>query len=555
MRRPDFILLYMIEREFRRRVIYGILSLIVPGLGQVVSSRVLKGITQFVFFALFLIVIKTVWNGYNFAFLFFIVSLMSYWLYVAWDAYAHSPSRTAPCEKACPVGIDVSGYMNLAVTGDFDKGKDLIYHRTPFIGTLSYICHEPCKEWCARRKIDTPLEIRAIKRYIFENAKKKEFDFKKRYKEKIAVVGSGPSGLSCAYFLARLGYETHVFDARSKPGGALSEFIPEYRLPSRVLESDIEEILSISLINFHGRTALGRDMLLSDLLNNFNAVYIATGAWGKRRLDIKGEDKKGVFHALDFLKMVKQGRLQKIYGTVYVIGGGDVAADVARSAIRLSVHRKVVLAYRRSKKEMRIDELELSEMEEEGIEVLENVVPVEIKGKDSVESVVLAKTLIEDGRITITDEKTEKEAAFIILAVGQGVHRISKEVETDEAGRIVIKKNHETSVENVFAGGDAVRGPSSLVESLYDGREAARQIHKKLHLFDYFVRDFLIFEPYHEKPGHLLKFKYPIGEHVSPPKVSYNKRVRTFEPVELPYNKLDAEKEASRCLACPFRYK
>ena len=554
MRRKDFILIDMIEKEWKKRVVYGFLSLLLPGTGQILSGRIVRGIVQMGFLGLFIYVIKTVWNGFNPGLFVYLIGIVSYWIYTAWDAYAYKPHRTAPCEKACPVGLDVSGYMNLATLGEFNKAKELIYHRTPFIGTLSYICHEPCKNWCARRKIDVPLEIRAIKRYIYENAEKTSFSFKKRYLERIAIVGAGPSGLSCAYFLSRLGYKSVVFDAKERPGGALMEFIPEFRLPRQVVERDVQEIFSTDLIQFEGRKALGRDFTLHDLQEEFDAVYLATGAWGRRVLDIPGEKLKGVVHALEFLRWVKYGKTKKIHGTIMVIGGGDVAADVARSAIRLSAYRKVILAYRRSKNEIRVDEFELSEMEEEGIEIMENVVPVEFKGKEMVEKVVFARTEVRNNEVIIKDERFEKDASLVILAIGQAVGGVPGDIDTDDSGRIKVDRHMETNVSGVFAGGDAVRGPSSLVEALRDGREAAKNIHKKLHFIDYLLRDFLIFEPYHVKPSHLLKYKYPIGEHVFPPRIPYNERINNFQPVELCYKKEEGEREASRCLACPFRY-
>ncbi len=553
-RRFDFILLYMVEKEIRKRRFYGIVSLFVPGMGQVLSGRVVRGIIQFAFLILFLFVIKKVWNGFNYGFVAYIAGIIFYWLYVAIDAYGYYDRRTAPCEKACPVGLDVSGYIDLAIRGEFQRAKALIYHRSPFIGTLSYICHEPCKRWCSRRKIDMPLEIRAMKRYVFENAREFSFEFKKRFKQKIAVVGAGPSGLSCAYFLSRLGYEVDVMDAKEKPGGALSEFIPEYRLPAQVLESDLKEIFSSGLIDFKGGVVLGKDTSISELKSKYDAVYIATGSWGKRKIGIPGEDKKGVIHALDFLRWIKKGKIQKIYGTIVVIGGGDVAADVARSAMRLSVHRKVVLAYRRSKSEMRIDDLELSEIEEEGIEIMENVVPVEIQGKDTVEGIVFKKTRVENKVIKVLEETVVSDAAYVIVAIGQKVHKISDEIEVFSDGRIVVDENMMTSERGVFAGGDAVRGPSSLVESIRDGREAAKNIHRMLHPVHFAIEGFLYFMPIHEKPKILLGFKKPAGEHINPLRRPYNERVKSFDPVELCFDDEKAIGEGSRCLACPFRY-
>ena len=550
----DFILLYVIEREIQKRRIYGVASLLVPGFGQALSGRVIKGILQFTILVLFLFVIKRVWNGFNAGFFAYLFGITTYWIYIVVDAYGYYDKRTAPCEKACPVGLDVSGYMELALRSEFQRAKELIYHRSPFIGTLSYVCHEPCKKWCARRKVDMPLEIRAIKRYVFENSRKIVFEHKKKFNNKIAIIGAGPSGLSCAFFLSRLGYEVDVMDAKEEPGGALREFIPEYRLPVKVLENDIEEIFSGGLINFKGNVVLGRDIQIEDLKNKYDAIYIATGSWGRRNLGIPGEDKKGVFHALDFLRWVKSGKMQRIYGTIVVVGGGDVAADVARSAMRLSVHRKVILAYRRSKKDMRIDELELSEIEEEGIEILENVVPVEIKGNDSVEKVVFRKTSVEDGDVKVLDETVEREAAYVIIAIGQKVHVVSKEINTLQDGRIIVDKNMMTSQKPVFAGGDAVRGPSSLVESIRDGREAAKNIHKMLHPLHYILEGFLYFVPIHEKPKTLLKFKNPEGEHVLPVRKPYNERVMNFEAVELCFDDDKAIRESSRCLGCPFRY-
>lgn len=549
-----FILLYMLKEEKRKRLFYGIASLILPGFGQILSGRIFKGAIQFIFLLLFIFVMKTVWNGFNLGFFAFLIGIISYWLYIVVDAFGFYDKRTAPCEKACPVGLDISGYIDLAIRGEFDKAKELIYHRSPFIGTLSYICHEPCKRWCARRKYDAPLEIRAIKRYVYENASKFKFNFEKRFKEKIGIVGAGPSGLSCAYFLARLGYEVDVFDARDEAGGVLREFIPQYRLPDEVVKSDIEEILSTRLINLRTGVVLGKDIFIKDLKKAYDAVYLATGAWGKRRLNIEGENKKGVLNALDFLREVKRGNVKKIRGTIVVIGGGDVAADVARSAMRLSIHRKVVMAYRRSKKEMRIDEIELSEIEEEGIEILENVVPVQFKGRDTVEKVVFKRTKVENGKIILKDETFEMDVSLVIVAIGQKVHNISDELDRDEYGRIKVDENMMTSIEGVFAGGDAIRGPSSLVESIRDGREVAKNIHKMFHPFEYFIGDFLYFVPLHEKPKVLLGIKKPSGEHVLPVRKVFSERIRSFEPVEECFNDKNAIVEGIRCLACPYRY-
>ena len=550
----DFILLYMHEEVKKKRRVYGIASLIIPGLGQILSGRALKGVLQFTFFLLFIFVMKTVWNGFNWAFFVYLLGLISYWLYVAVDAYVLYDKRTAPCEKACPVGLDIPGYIDLAIRGEFNKAKSLIYHRSPFIGTLSYICHEPCKRWCARRKVDAPLEIRAIKRYVYENAKKFEFNFKRRFSERIGVVGAGPSGLTCAFFLARVGYEVDVFDAGGEPGGMLRAFIPSYRLPDRVLKSDIDEILSTDLINLKTGVVLGKDIFIDDLREKYDAIYIATGAWNKRTLGIDGEEKNGVIHALDFLREVKRGHIKKIYGTIVVVGGGDVAVDAARSAMRLSVHRKVIIAYRRSKREMRIDEVELSEIEGEGIRIMENVVPVQIKGKDWVEGIVFKKTKVDNQNVVMLDESFEIKASYVIVAIGQSVHKVSNDLEQDEYGRIMVDKNMMTSKGRVFAGGDVVRGPSTIVLSIRDGREAARNIHKMLHPLQYMLEDFMYFVPIHEKPKALLQVKKPSGRHVLPLKRPYNERIMNFEPVEVCFDEESVLEEGIRCLACPYRY-
>ncbi len=549
----------IMQKEIMKRKRAAVFSAIVPGLGQWYRGRVFAALFIEAFLAGSVYVLVRVWNGYNFGFVLFLLFILIYWVYNIFDAYAGPFQKSAPCERDCPVGIDIPGYIGLIVKNQLKEAKELIYHRTPFVGSLAYVCHAPCMLHCTRRGYDNPVEIRALKRYIVDNTGQFEFNFPRRFEERIAVVGAGASGLSAAYFLSRVGYRVHVFEKSKSPGGALAQYIPLYRLPAEILKQDIEEILSSSNVVLKTGMDISGNGSLEQLIKHYDAVYISTGAHRESKLNIKGEDLNNVMHALSFLANVRNGKYKKIYGMVVVIGGGDVAVDAARTAARLSVHKGVKLVYRRRREDMKADEKAIVEMEEEGVEVLLEMSPISFKDKAGdgvVNSVVLQKNSIErDGTVTYSGELVEINADMVIVATGQYPFPMFSTIEYDAYERIIVKKNMETNIHNVFAGGDVVRGSSSLVDALGDGRKAALSIHRRLHPYIYYTKDFMYFSALRIRPSYLLREKLSKKERIKVKTLPYNKRIGSFDCVEQGYSAEDAKNEAFRCLGCPYRFR
>jgi len=395
----------------------------------------------------------------------------------------------APCAHACPAGVNVPEYLALITEDRLDDAVRLIRLRNPFVSVCGRVCDAPCERRCRRSDVDEPLAIRALKRYAADYSKQPSRPLAPaaRGKREVAVVGSGPAGLSCAYFLALLGRPSTVYEALPIPGGMLAVGIPEYRLPKRILQADIDFILS------HGvelRTASPVADLKSLMRNGYRAVFLATGAHQSEALGIEGQELKGVSDALQYLRARALG--QEVPGgrSVAVIGGGNVAVDAARSALRLGAER-VSIIYRRSREEMPAYEEEVEAALEEGIELHELAAPKRILGENGkVTGIELIRMRLgdadEQGRrrpVPVKGSEYILQCDQILPAIGQKatVEPASGILERNSRGGIKVDPlTGACSAAGIYAGGDCVSGGATVVEAIGAGQKAALAIDRML---------------------------------------------------------------------------
>ncbi|MFO7637472.1 MAG: NADH-quinone oxidoreductase subunit NuoF, partial [Clostridia bacterium] len=277
----------------------------------------------------------------------------------------------SPCENACPAGVNVPGYISLIASGRPRDAYHLIRQENPFPAVCARVCTHPCEERCRRGQLDEPVAIKDLKRYVSDEAMKEDVPYQDtvfpRKGKSIGIIGAGPSGLTCGYYLARLGYEVVVYEAQPVSGGMLAYAIPEYRLPKKVLNFEIDKIRNVG-VKIKNNMTVGKEILFDEIRKKHDAVYIATGTQISRKVDIPGENLKGIYHGLDFLRDVNLGRQVEVKGKVGVIGGGSTAFDAARVALRLGAE-EVHVFYRRDIEDMPADRREIEEAMEEGIRI------------------------------------------------------------------------------------------------------------------------------------------------------------------------------------------
>jgi len=337
---------------------------------------------------------------------------------------------TPPCRTTCPAGVNVQGYVALIKEGKFEEALELVRRDIPFPSVCGRVCFHPCESECERREIDEPLAIKDLKRFIADYEAKKEKEkvepIPKTRKHKIAIIGSGPSGLTAAYELVKEGYPVTVFESMPEQGGMLRYGIPSYRLPEDVLDIEIERIKDLGVEIKTGKV-IGKDLTINDLLQKgYEAIFIAVGAQKSRKLYIEGEDFEGVLQALDFLKEVNMGKEVRLEGKVAVIGGGNVAVDAARSALRVG-SEEVFILYRRSREEMPAYSEDVERAEKEGVKLLFLVTPKSFLGENGrITAVECIRMKLgepdESGRrrpIPVEGSEFLMEMDTVILAIGQ----------------------------------------------------------------------------------------------------------------------------------------
>jgi len=462
-----------------------------------------------------------------------------------------------PCQAACPIQTDVRGYVSAVASGEVDRAIAIIRQVNPFPSVCGRICTRPCESACRRAQVDEAISIAALKRFAADKTKeRKPFQRPEHYyDEKVAVIGGGPAGLTAAHDLALLGYEVTVFDARNILGGMLNE-VPGYRLPKDVLQEEVNCILSLG-IKVNTGMFLGRDFTIEGLLENHQAVFLAIGSQRSLLPGCKGVELPGIIAAVDFLKKFSSGQQPLLGQSVVVIGGGHTAIDAARTSIRMG-SREVTIIYRRSLDEMPAGRVDVKNAEEEGIKVRYLSAPVEFLGDGSVQKVRCIEMRLgepdETGRrrpLPVEGSEFEIKADTVLLAIGYlpeaEVLKDSRLIVSRRGTVIVKDETGTTNLKGVFAGGDVVSGPSSLVEAIASGKKAAGAFHR------YF----------RNLPGEEAKEVYalrPLDESVvkliskssrqEMPVLPIEKRVNSFAEVELGYNLEQALMEAQRCLNC-----
>jgi NADPH-dependent glutamate synthase beta subunit-like oxidoreductase/NAD-dependent dihydropyrimidine dehydrogenase PreA subunit len=380
-------------------------------------------------------------------------------------------SGTAPCKTACPAHIAVQGYIKLAAQGRYTDALELIKKENPFPAVCGRICNRRCEDECTRGRIDNAVAVDEVKKFIADKELDKASRFVPKklhdYGKKIAVIGAGPAGMSCAYYLAADGYNVTVFDKNAMPGGMLRYGIPSFRLEKDVLDAEIEVLKDLG-VTFRCGVEVGRDVTIQGLRDQgFEAFYLGIGAQKAAPLGIPGEDLQGVFGGIDFLRDVNAGRKPELGKKVVVVGGGNVAMDVARAAVRLGV--KVTVAYRRKESDMRADPAEVAEAREEGIEFLFEHKPKEIKGKD--------------GKVTALEcEAGTIKCDSVIAAIGQVIDWSGLDVgglKTGDKGRAEADGfTYQTAQPDIFVGGDVYTGPKFAIDAIAAGKQGAISIHR-----------------------------------------------------------------------------
>ncbi len=401
------------------------------------------------------------------------------------------------CQHACPAGIDVPNYIAAVAEGRYENAIEIIREKNPFPAVCGRICIHPCEYKCRRGELDEPVAIRSLKRFAsewyFKNIGPKRDPFGVTKKEKAAVVGAGPSGLTCAYFLAKMGYKTTVYEAQPISGGMLGIAVPEFRLPRKVIEGEIEYINNCG-VEIHYNSPIDVNHTVNDLLaEGYSAVFIAPGAQASMRSGIPGEDEniEGLFYGLKFLIDVRTGKAIRLKGKVVVIGGGNVAIDAARTALRVGAD-DVQIFYRRTREEMPAWQKDVEEALEEGIILNLNWAPKQImqkNGKIAGIEFIRSQTVYEqDGRShLVLDEKSIQavDVDAVIISIGQAPDASflseDSQIERSLWGGLEVDENTlATNIPGIFSGGDFITGPSTVIQAIASGRRAAIAIDKYL---------------------------------------------------------------------------
>jgi len=388
--------------------------------------------------------------------------------------------KTPPCSAACPAGNDIVGFIQKITQEDFEGAWNIIKEENPFPGVCGRVCFHPCESRCNRGSFDEPIAIHALERFVADFAShlnKKTGKVGEKRKEKVAIIGSGPAGMSCAFHLARLHYDVTVFESFSLAGGMLRMGIPSYRLPRNVLDRELSNIEALG-VEIRTGVSLGEDLRLEDL-KDYQAVFISTGAHRSRGLHIPGEKEKGVLSGLDLLKKINLSKRVKLGDKIAVIGGGNTAIDVARSVIRLG--KKATILYRRSREEMPAFEDEILEALEEGVRIRYLVNPILVGQKDGLKRIECLRMELgekdESGRrkpAPIPHSNLRMDVDNVIVAAGEEIEAsfLPEGLEKKE-GIVLTQRDGSTGIKGIFAGGDLTSIQRTVAHAIGSGKKAA----------------------------------------------------------------------------------
>ena len=476
----------------------------------------------------------------------------------------------APCQQTCPAQINIPLYIDQIRKGDYEGAVATIRERNPLLLSCGRVCPHPCETNCRRGVEDEPVSINQLKRFVadYEMNSGARFPISKAPDtgKRVAVVGGGPAGLSCAFFLARLGHSVTIFEAMPKLGGMIRYGIPEYRLPKKTLDWEIEGILNLG-IEVHTNVRFGFDFNLESLVAaGYDAMFMGIGAWKDMTLRAEGEDMEGCFTGIDFLARVANGEDVKIGKRPVIVGGGNTAIDCVRTLIRKGC--EVTLAYRRTRAEMPANEVEIVAAEHEGCKFMFLMAPTRVVGDENGKVTGLEYQKMELGEpdasgrrrpVPIEGSETVLDTDMIISAIGQrpdikfmdeAQHRLA-ELKTTRWDTIDNDEyTLQTDIPYIFTGGDSATGPDLVVSAIGGGRRAARSIHQ-----------FVMGEKVKADPMEIKKPLMPDSDFKSVPGIVKKKRaempelpvderIKTFEEVDLVLDEETALQESNRCLSC-----
>ena len=456
---------------------------------------------------------------------------------------------TAPCQEACPAGIDVPQYIRYIRNGQFTEALAVIMERIPFPSVCGYACVHPCEAKCSRLQFDEAVAIRMLKRAAAEKGRKSPARIVNLPPtgKRVAVIGSGPCGLTAAYYLNGQGHEVTIYEALPLPGGLLRYGIPEYRLPEEIVDQEISQILAGGIEIYTG-TPISSAAALRE--KGFDAVLVATGAWKPAKMGIPGEDSTKVIDGLFFLRQVNEGKAPAIGRKVIVVGGGNTAIDASRASVRLGA--KVIQLYRRTRAEIPAGRDEMIEAFEEGVVLQYLTAPVKIgNGQVTCIQMQLGEPDASGRRAPIPVVGSEFVLQFdtLIMAIGQSADAASVHLEGEKNGSVRVDQgNLATPQKGIFAGGDAVTGPSTIIQAIAQGRLACASIDRFLggtgNLPESLSGEWDTEPPETAPRGAAKPAVRTIG---------LKRRCTTFDPVERAYGKKAAMAEATRCLSCDLR--
>jgi NADPH-dependent glutamate synthase beta subunit-like oxidoreductase len=482
-----------------------------------------------------------------------------------------SDDRLAPCRQTCPAEIDIPQYIAQIREGDYEGAVSTIRERNPFLLSCGRVCPHPCETNCRRGIEDEPVSINQLKRFVADyemnSGERLPIRMAPETRKRIAVIGGGPAGLTCAFFLRRLGHQVNIFEAMPKLGGMLRYGIPEYRLPKEVLDWEIQSILDLG-VDYHTNVKFGHDFDLSSLVaSGFDAIFLGIGAWKDASLRVEGENLKGCYTGIDFLSRLAAGESIPIGHTAAIIGGGNTAIDCTRNLIRLGA-KKVHIVYRRTRGEMPANEVEIDAAEHEGVEFLFLAAPVQVKGDEDGNATHLEYLKMELGEpdasgrrrpVPIEGSEALLETDMVITAIGQSpdvsfTERSRKrlaELNTTRWNTIdVDPATLQANIPYLFAAGDAATGPSLVVAAIGGGRRAARSIHqyvmgqKVSAQTKELGKDLIAGTVFDSVAGVIKNPRAPM------PELSVEERICSFVEVDQVLTEVSAKGESNRCLSC-----